>query len=189
MRQRINAGLVLGLLIVSLAGLPTFGFNEAAAGYFGNTKLVDQTGTEHEFFRDLMAGKIVVINAFFTSCDGVCPVLTKKLVAIQDELGERLGESAHILSISVDPETDTVDRLADYAEIWGAKPGWYFLSGPPESVEDVLSRLGQYVEEPTAHSPIVLIGNVETGLWKKGNGLAPAGDLVEIVRSVVEDSL
>lgn len=50
-----------------------------------------------------------------------------------------------------------------------------------------LRRLGQYVEQPEAHLSLVIVGNEPTGLWKKAFGLAPAEDLLPVIRSVLED--
>ena len=74
-----------------------------------------------------------------------------------------------------------------YAEKYGAKQGWYFLSGNKENVETVLKKLGKYVLNREHHDSILLIGNLPTGLWKKVNGLAPVEEIINIIDSVVND--
>jgi hypothetical protein len=44
-----------------------------------------------------------------------------------------------------------------------------------------------FVEDKDDHSTIIIIGNLQTGLWKKAMGLAKAEDLIKIVESVLED--
>lgn len=160
----------------------------AAQSYFTDVALINQYGEEMRLYSDLLEGKVVVVNVFFTSCNGVCPIMAKSLAEIQQWLGDRLGSEVHLISISVDPENDTPPRVAEYAERFGAERGWYFLTGSPEKVAAALGKLGQAVEEPEAHSNILILGNEPTGLWKKALGLADVKDLISIVQSVIEDA-
>lgn len=189
-----------GLVLCFLIGLPVRGAageaeisspnGEAKRGsekYFGEIPLIDQNGQEHSLYSDLLKDKVVVINAMFTSCTGSCPVMAGRLVKVQSYLGDRLGKDAHILSISVDPTTDTPEKLASYAESFRARPGWFFLTGEKANVDEALRKLGQYVEDKETHLSVMIIGNEATGLWKKALGLAEADEIVEIVKSVVED--
>ncbi|MDY7092705.1 MAG: SCO family protein [Acidobacteriota bacterium] len=158
-----------------------------AADYFTDVELVDQHGESHRLYSDLMQGKVVVINAMFTSCASSCPAMAARLSKMQRFLGDRLGDDVHILSISVDPERDTPERLLTFADSFGAKPGWYLLSGKPDNVNLALTKLGQYVDEPETHKSIMIMGNESTGLWKKAMGLAPAEELIAVLESVLED--
>lgn len=158
-----------------------------AAEYFTDVELVDQHGKSHRLYSDLMQDKVVVINAMFTSCASSCPAMAARLAKMQRFLGDRLGEDVHILSISVDPERDTPERLATFADSFGAKPGWYLLSGKPDNVQLALTKLGQYVDVPDNHQSVMIMGNESTGLWKKAMGLAPAEELIAVLESVLED--
>lgn len=160
---------------------------ERARGYFTDVELVDQEGETRRLYSDLMQGKVVVITSMFTTCAAVCPVLTQKMERLQRAAGDRLGRDVHLLSITVDPETDTPAKLRAYAERFGAGDGWYFLTGPVENVETALGKLGYAVEDKDAHSTVILMGNEQTGLWKKTNGLSSADSLVEIFRGVLAD--
>lgn len=164
---------------------------EAAASpaqrYFGDAVLVDQGGKQHRFYSDLVHDRIVVIDVFFTHCTGACPVLAGTFARVQDHLGERLGRDVYMLSISVDPQHDTPDKLKEYAQRFQARPGWYFLTGDRTQVEPTLQRLGQWVDQPNDHKALVLIGNDRTGLWKKAFGLASPEAVIKVVDSVVND--
>ena len=93
-----------------------------------------------------LRGKVVAVSFFYTACPDICPLLTQKLVEVQDALGEEFGKKIAFVSITVDPEHDTPEVLKDYAAAWEAKTaGWSFLSGPPEVVRDVVRRYGIYV--------------------------------------------
>jgi protein SCO1/2 len=159
----------------------------AGVAYFTDVVLVDQHGREQRFYSDLIKGRTVIVIPFFTSCNSACPVMNGNLAKIQDWLGDRLGRDAHILSLTVDPANDSVDRLRAYAERVHARPGWFFLGGSRENVELALAKLGQRVESPEAHSNLMIIGNDATGLWKKAFSLADSAALIRIVQSVVDD--
>ena len=158
-----------------------------ARNYFTDVELVDQDGRTMRFYSDLLRDKVVIINAFFTTCTSVCPPMTHNLGKVQDWLGERLGKDVHMISMSVDPETDTPPRLKDYAQKFKTKPGWHFVAGKKENVEIALRKIGQYVEARDDHTTIIIIGNLRTGLWKKAFGLAKPDDLIKVVDSVLND--
>jgi protein SCO1 len=155
--------------------------------YFGDVILVSQYGEMMRFYSDLLRGKVVVINAFFTSCEGSCPVMMATFASLQEWLGERLGTQVRLLSVSVDPQTDTPAKLKAYAERLKAKPGWYFLTGEKQHVDRALYKLGQYVEHKEDHTNLIIIGNETTGLWKKAFGLASTEDIIKLVESVLHD--
>jgi len=159
----------------------------AARNYFTDTELIDQNGQVHRFYSDLLDGRIVVIDSIFTTCTLVCPVLGQKMKSLQEAAGDRLGDDVVLLSISVDPETDTPAKLRAFGSQYGARDGWYFLTGSRENVSRVLAKLGFAVDDKESHSTIVLMGNEQTGLWKKTNGLASSGELVKLFQSVLED--
>jgi len=92
-----------------------------------------------------LRGKAVVVAFIYTECPDICPMLTQKMVEIQDELGPDFGAKVAFVSISLDPEHDTPEVLKDYAQFWGAKPeGWTFLTGSPEAVRDVTRHYGVF---------------------------------------------
>jgi protein SCO1/2 len=155
--------------------------------YFTDVELTDQDGRPQRLYSDLLAGRTVVIDVFFSECTGSCPMVGATLAKLQTALGDRLGRDLYLLSISVDPQTDTPARLKEYAARFNARPGWYFLTGSKENVDLALHKLGQYVEQRDAHSNILLVGNERTGLWKKVFGLAKPEEIVTLVNGVLDD--
>jgi protein SCO1/2 len=169
------------------APMSSRGKDEAAERYFTNTLLVDQTGQKLRFYRDLLRDKIVVINVFFSECNGSCVVMGNTLARLQERLGERLDGEVRLISITVDSPRDDAQALAAYARKYGARKGWYFLGGDKVSVDSVLKKLGQYVEAREAHGTVMLVGNLQTGLWKKVFGLADAEQVIDQVQMVIDD--
>ena len=105
--------------------------------------LVDQRG--HRLSLADLRGKVLALSFVFTSCSDTCPIVTAKLADIQRRLGSEFGRRVHFMSISVDPLTDTPERLRAYASKFNADiPGWSFLTGTPAQIEDVVRRFGAY---------------------------------------------
>src|SRR6476660_1118447 len=159
----------------------------AAEKYFSDVELINQDGQKMRFYSDVLKDKVVVINTFFTTCTGVCPPINRSLERVQEALGDRLGKDAFLISMSVDPETDTPSRLKEYSRRFHARPGWIFLTGKKENVDWALYKLGQYVETKDNHTNIIIIGNEPKGLWKKAFGLAKADELIKMVEDVIND--
>jgi cytochrome oxidase Cu insertion factor (SCO1/SenC/PrrC family) len=153
----------------------------SAAHYFTNTELVDQFGKTHRFYEDLIRGRKVLINFAFTSCKGVCSPMTKHLAEVQQKLGDRVGKDITMITLSVDPANDTPETLARFAKKFGARPGWYFLTGARENISLVLKKLGGYTDDPNTHSSTLLIGDASTGMWVKAPAMSFADNLVYAV--------
>lgn len=105
--------------------------------------LVDQAGRAVAL-GDLR-GKVLVVGFLFTTCSESCPIVTAKLAEIQRRLGSDFGPRVRFVSISVDPLTDTPERLRDYAHRLGADlTGWSFLVGTPVQTDEVVRGFGAY---------------------------------------------
>ena len=158
-----------------------------AQKWFTDVELVNQDGEKMRFYTDVLKGKTVVVNAFFTTCTSVCPPMNRSMEKIQEAFGPRVGKDVFLVSLTVDPETDTPARLKEYAAKFHAGRGWTFLTGKKENLDWALYKLGQYVEEKNEHKTVIIVGNEATGLWKKALGLAKVEDLIAIVESVADD--
>jgi len=171
--QKQAVRLVVGCIV---ALIPSLGSSNPApqgmgAGYFPNIPLVTHEGREVRFYDDLVAGKVVAINFIFTSCPDSCPAETAKLVAVQRELGDRVGRDIFMYSISIDPEYDTPEVLKAYREKFAIKPGWTFLTGKEDDITLLRKRLGLYMDEiqndDGDHNLTFIVGNDRTGKWIK----------------------
>jgi protein SCO1 len=100
-------------------------------------------------------------------------------------LGDKAGRDVRFISISVDPATDTPERL----KAWGAKfhagEGWTFVTGNKPQVDELLRALGASSARREDHSPTVLIGNDAHGTWTRTYGLANTSKLVEIINEAM----
>lgn len=68
----------------------------------------------------------------FTNCPGPCPRMSSQMHEVQTALA---GQDVKLVSMTVDPDRDTPEKLAKYAAFYSATPGvWYFLTGPRETL-------------------------------------------------------
>jgi protein SCO1/2 len=150
-----------------------------------DVELVDQNGKKIHFYSDLVKGQTVAINFIFTTCTTICPPLGATFARVQQQLGDKVGRDVRFISISVDPVTDTPERL----KAWGAKfhagEGWTFVTGDKPQVDELLRALGASSARREDHSPTILIGNDAHGIWTRTYGLANTGQLVQIINDVM----
>lgn len=158
-----------------------------AREYFSDLPLLTHDGREVRFFSDLLQDHVVLISSFYTHCKGVSPRQNQVLLRLQEMLGESLGREVFILSITVDPERDTVETLKEYVKEIDPHPGWIFLTGKSENIDWVNHRLGQYLEDLEDHKGIYLAGNVGTTLWMKVPAHGQPIDLYRAIQRLLED--
>lgn len=91
--------------------------------YFTDTELITQDGKTVRFYTDVLKSKVVVINCFFATCQGSCPVMSRTFSKLQQMLDQRAVKDVVFVSITVDPELDTPERLKKYAPRWARAPG------------------------------------------------------------------
>ena len=78
-------------------------------------------------------GKIYVADFFFTTCPGICKIMTGNMKRLQDEFVK--NEDFALLSHTVNPERDTVETLRKYATEKGADTkNWNFVTGTKDSI-------------------------------------------------------
>ncbi|HEV7582295.1 MAG TPA: SCO family protein [Mycobacterium sp.] len=159
--------------------------------YFTNVEVQTHDGRTLRFYDDVMKGKILLINFFFTSCDNLCPVATDNLVRLQEMLGDRVGPEIRMVSISLQPEHDTPEVMAAYAKDHGVGPGWWFLTGKKNEIELLRQRLGFVDIDPVAdanleeHIGTVRIANEPMHRWAMSPALLNPEALVRAVNRVV----
>jgi len=154
-----------------------------------DAEVVDQNGRRVHFYSDLVKGKTVAIQFIFTTCTTICPPLGATFARVQKDLGERAGKDVFLISISVDPATDTPERLKAWGEKFHAGPGWTLVTGAKPQVDELLRSLGAAVSSPADHSPTVLVGNDAKGQWKRAYGLASPKVLIGLIGDASEGRL
>jgi protein SCO1 len=185
MQRSFLAGIAL-LATITVSALSTLDARGAPLGsdYFPNLPVVTQDGKTVRFYDDLIKGKIVVISFIFTSCTDFCPLTTARMLQVEERLGDLVGRDIFFYSITVDPENDTPEKLKEYAEAYSTGPGWRFVTGKPEDIRIVLSKLGERRRSLNEHRNDIVIGNDATGEWSKDSLFGNLDRLVMVIRSM-----
>ena len=161
--------------------------------WFTNVPVTTQDGRTLRFYDDVMKGKILLINFFFTGCDDVCPLATDNLVRVQELLGDRVGKDIFFISISLQPEHDTPEVMAAYAKAHAVGPGWVFLTGQKDDIELLRHRLGFWDIDPAVdadpeqHLGTVRIANEPMHRWAMSPSLLSPTALVRAVHRVIPE--
>lgn len=145
-----------------------------------DVRVYDQDAKPLNFYTDLIKGKTVAINFIFTTCTGVCPPMTATFRRVQQNLPAHTPP-IQLISISVDPETDTPERMREFAAKFKAGPGWTFVTGNKNEIEALLQALGTAVANKTDHTPMILIGNDVVDYWTRAYGLSSPANLMDVI--------
>ena len=178
--------ILLFVLLVATAAVPAFAAGPAGE-YFKDIVLTDQNGHRVRLYEDVIKDRTVVLNSFFATCKGSCPIMTQTYISLQNRFADHVGKDLMLVSITVDPDNDTPPKLAAYARNAKAKPGWLLLTGSKDEVTRALKKIGQSSETPETHFNVMIVGNDRTGLWKKAFALAKPDEIAGIVSSVLND--
>lgn len=93
--------------------------------------LRDLTGTA--VTEEDLKGKVTVMSFFFTSCPATCPTVIGNVASLHRALANDSG--VQFISVTVDPDTDTPEKLTDYARRYNADPvRWRFVRGDLDAV-------------------------------------------------------
>ena len=121
----ISTGLVM--LFHKTEPLPVFGKLSSIADFS------DQEGKP--FTKAQAEGSLTLWSFFFTSCQGPCPDLQGKMGMLQRDLAS--VSNLKLVSVSIDPDTDSTQALKDYAATIGADPrNWSFVRASADSVKE-----------------------------------------------------
>lgn len=142
-----------------------------AGGRLPDVPLVTHEGRRVRFYSDLVRDRVVFVNMMYAQCNDRCPPMTQSLLRVQQALGARVGRDVFMYSISLLPEVDTPVDLQVYMALHRVGPGWTFLTGAKDDVEELRFALGFADPDPRVdadlgqHIGMVRIGNDALDRW------------------------
>ncbi len=93
--------------------------------------LIERSGRKVK--RTEFLGKIWVVNFFYSHCPDTCPLQSAEMARLQADLATE--SDVRLVSITVDPQRDTLQVLSRYADRFGADHDrWLFLTGEKEAI-------------------------------------------------------
>lgn len=112
--------------------------------------LVNQNGEKvtNENYRD----KIYIADFFFTTCQGICPIMKENMIILQDEYKD--DDQVYLLSHTVTPEIDTKEVLKKYSLEKGVIDSkWNLVTGDKKQIYN-LARKSYLVAEDIEKSKL-----------------------------------
>lgn len=146
--------------------------------------LKDQAGRPFRVTTLAQSDRPVVVNFIFATCTTICPVMTATFAQLRQQLGAD-ADRVKFVSLSIDPEHDTPEVLAAYAEKFDAPADWSFLTGPPADVERALRGFDAWFGSKLNHQPITLIHAPGQPGWVRLTGLGGAAPLRDELTSLL----
>jgi protein SCO1/2 len=126
----------------------------------------------------------VLLQFIFTTCPTVCPVMSGTFSAAQEKLGADLAR-VRMISISIDPEQDTPERLREYARRFKAGRQWLFLTGNLDDIVAVQKSFDAYRGNKMRHEPLTFLRAAHGKTWVRLDGLMSAAQLVAEYRRLM----
>lgn len=96
--------------------------------------------------RDLLLGKVTAIQLMFTKCKSICPIEAGTLARVEEAVVDDASRDIHLLSLSIDPATDTPEVLRAWLEQCGAGTRWKAIS----PAEADLARVKAFFDQPSS---------------------------------------
>jgi protein SCO1/2 len=146
--------------------------------------LVGMDGKPTSLRAELDADKPVMVNFVFTTCTTICPVMTGIFAQVQKQLGPE-RDDVRMISVSIDPEYDTPERLREYAKRFNAGPQWRFLTGDLRNIIGVQRAFDVYRGNKMSHEPTTLMRRSSGDPWVRLDGIASAADITSEYRALV----
>jgi protein SCO1 len=146
--------------------------------------LVRQDGKSVSLQRELDDGRPVLLTFIFTTCSSTCPLTSRTLEEFQLKLGAE-ADRVHLMSISIDPEQDTPERLAQYARKFHAGPAWQHYTGTLAASIAAQRAFDVYRGEKMSHTPVTLMRAAPGKPWLRIEGFVTPDELVHDYRSLL----
>jgi protein SCO1/2 len=150
-----------------------------------DVKLIRDDGARVRFLAEVDDGRPVVLSFIFTTCSTICPTITQTLAQFQESLGPSAAKGVHMMSISLDPEQDTVARLHEYARKFSAGPQWQHYTGTLDASVTIQRAFAVYRTDKMNHSPVFFIRPAPGKPWTRLDGFATVSDLLSQYRQLV----
>ena len=174
----LNKKLVLAFLFIFMLG--SFGFfviDKATKSRIDNIGIIGQVPSFSLINFDgsvitekQLDNKISIVSFIFTQCEGACPIMSENMSVLQERFAS--SNDIQFLSITTDPDYDTLEVLNEYSSNYSNKNNWYFLKG---NIIDVieLSEKGFFLSAallPAGHSTRLVLVDKQLNIRKYYEG-------------------
>jgi len=121
--------------------------------------------------------KPVMLEFVFTSCQTICPIMSAGFSNFQKKMGNSAGD-VRLVSISIDPQHDTPERMKKYLEKYEAGPTWDFFTGERDDIVSITTAFKAQTPDKMEHLPLTFLRAAGEGDWVRLEGLLSGGALM-----------
>ena len=174
----LNKKLVIAFLFIFILG--SFGFyviDKATKSRIDNISIIGQvpsfslTNFDGSVITDQQLNdKISIVSFIFTQCEGACPIMSENMSVLQQRFSA--SDDVQFLSITTDPDYDTLDILEKFSSNYSNNDNWFFLRGNLIEIIE-LSEKGFYLSAallPAGHSTRFVLVDKELNIRKYYEG-------------------
>jgi protein SCO1/2 len=159
-------------------------------GRIPDVPLVTHEGRHVRFYSDLVKGRVVFVSMMYAQCSDRCPPMTQNLKRVHEMLGDRAGRDVFMYSITLLPEYDRPADLKAFVDLNRIGPGWTFLTGKKDDIEQIRVGMGFSDPDPVldadvaSHIGMVRIGNEALDRWSMAPILSEPELILESLMAV-----
>jgi len=152
-----------------------------------NLTLIDKTSREVDFLQVIDYGGPVMLQFIFATCSSICPVLSASFASAQPVL-DTLKAPYRLISISIDPEQDTPQKLDAYANRFKAGNNWYFFTGNRKDIDSLLKAFNAAYpgSNKMYHKPLTFMRSQVNAPWIRIERLLSKNDIVTAYKKLIE---
>ena len=174
----LNKKLVIAFLFIFMLG--SFGFyiiDKATKSRIDNISIIGQvpsfslTNFDGSVITDQQLNdKVSIVSFIFTQCEGACPIMSENMSILQERFSA--SDDVQFLSITTDPDYDTLDILEKFSSNYSNNDNWFFLRGNLIEIIE-LSEKGFYLSAallPAGHSTRFVLVDKELNIRKYYEG-------------------
>jgi protein SCO1/2 len=170
----LNKKLVIAFLFIFMLG--SFGFyviDKATKSRIDNIGIIGKvpsfslTNFDGSIITDeQLNNKISIVSFIFTQCEGACPIMSDNMSTLQERFSA--SDDIQFLSITTDPDYDTLDILREFSSNYSNNNNWFFLRGDIVDIIE-LSEKGFFLSAallPAGHSTRFVLVDKELNIRK-----------------------
>lgn len=166
------------------AGAATAGYVRSGHRYaLPAVSLVNQEGQRIVLGEVLPRDSAVALTFVYTRCGTVCPLLSRTLATLRKQMHARV-DGLRVVSISIDPEHDTPERLQEYASRYAAGGSWQFYTGAPADIDEVLHAFEAVPPIRDKHRPLTLVRAANSDDWTRLDGVMTSDQLAAELKRI-----
>jgi protein SCO1/2 len=130
----------------------------------------------------------IILNFIFTSCTAICPIMSGTFSQVNNRLNKEKNK-IKMVSISIDPEYDTPNKLIAYAKKFNANSNWIFLTGDLNEIISIQKAFNAYRGKKMNHAPTTFIRTSQSASWTRLDGFASSAEIIAEYKKLNENKI